>query len=267
MASRVSVFSVTNLAEQATITASSQATGFEATNVVPAGRPFYGWRSTGVSGQFLKLQRTATPGDVLALYVGNVNFSTLRVQASDTDDYSTLGVTFYQYTVPMSRNIFNWRYQSAVILPEEMNKTFLRLRVVTAIDPAATYLTIGDLWLGLATKVDLLHDISFQTITPRTLIDADSGAFTEELIMGEPRARLSVNRRARTDRLTPGMADDLTRWTEIDRQMYSTGGLFIPTINDPTNAFIVRQVGQYGWTRQRLNFMDSHMDLDEIVGP
>jgi len=271
--SRVSVFSTTNLAETATITASTSLANAPVSNLLSVGRPFSRWQSADLAASYVIVTMpSVTAGTKLVVYLGNTNFTTVTICA---DDHNPLiGAHTFQQTYTLSRNTVNWRIQGAFVLPVTWNQPYIFISIpVQTLVPTSAMVAdvgyaIGDLWIGAATEVDLLYDISYTTTTPRQLIEADSGAFTEELLMGEPRARLSIGRRARITRVTPGVDDDYERWTEIDRAMYNNGsGLVVPSKNDPTMGFIVRQVGEYGWSRSRLNYLESRMDLDEIVGP
>lgn len=257
-------FSFQNFVSDATITASSEAASYPATNIAFPERPFMPWRSgaTGAQSVVIDFGSAQTLGVVV---LARTNFVTATLAGNASDSW---GSPSFSQAITITRNPLTGRYQYAALLTG-FTFQFMRISIAsqTPTDGAAYYL-LGGVWAGAATAPpkNFLYQVEYRTIEPRVDLQPDHGGWRQRVHLGEPVARMSATRVARTTFPTPFVDDHLRLWTDLDRQMREADkfALFLNNL-DSSQGYVVRRTSDMTWRQGRHRRSDSSLDLEEAV--
>jgi hypothetical protein len=232
------------------VTATSEDSGYPASNLLTPRAPFIPWKSTSTATQTLSL--TMSEASDLILLV-RANFTEATIGGVEVD---------------LSRNFVNWRYQLVHLLSSGV--TTLSVVIPTqATTDGASYFSLGGIWAGpqVLPPLDFRFDVSPETLVGEITVKPDHGGWAEVMRLGEPRASFAVTRVAtKLRRLSPGRGDSLQSWSEIDRQCWEAE-VFAMAFNagDDSAAYVCRRIGAIDWNRNRLNIAEGALKLEEVI--
>lgn len=258
--------SFANLVADATVTATSEDELLTAQNLKAPERPFLQWETEALGAQRAVVDFGAAK-QVDIVYVRHTNVTSVQVQGNTADSWASPAFT---QPLTVTKNPFTRRYQVAALL-SGFNYRYLSLLIPsqTPVDGSSSY-RIGGLWAGAATKVPKNFDfaIGHEIVEPAQDVGPAHGGWAQRLKLGQPIVKLSVTRRARTHRKSPGLGDQLADWGEIDEKVWDAD-LFLLFLDagDPCQGYIVRRDTGVAWERPRLRRADSPWQLTEVVGP
>lgn len=256
-------FSFINYLVDGSVSASSETTEFPAENLQANGRPWKGWRSTATGSQ--TITGSFSSSQVGVVYLNNCNFAqaTLTVGSRSID----AEIRFCAYC---------YRYQYAWLLDDETaggptaSGVSVAIPSQTPVD-GASYYRLGGLWAGAVTvpPSHYLFDVERTTSRPQTARQLLTGGAVP-VKLGNPYARISVQRMARTDRLAPGFQDQLEDWGFIDYLFWQQSEmLMVMSRRDTADAYIVNSTDDgFSWQRTpSLLRAGSRVSFIEMVGP
>ena len=260
---------VDNAAVGRTITPSTQANNYPASNLLRPFEPTMPWRTTATTEQtaVIDLGSAFALGRIILL---GLNYATLTLQANATDSWGA--PTYTSGTLTAERNLWTQRTQRCIwVAPLVAGVTpslrYVRL-VIAAQTPTdgATYFSSSGIILGAAValpsggiRIDPVHE----TLSNKREARTPSGRVQSQ-VFGEPYALLRYRRQALT---SVSGAFDLTAieaWKEIDRRLEENVGSGTGWCSDkPWEAFIVRLANTPRWPLSYPNAIDD-LVLEEM---
>lgn len=261
-------FSFTNhlAATGIVLTPSSVDTAYPASNLKEPQRPFLPFKTLAAGAQNVVIDFLSAK-TIDLVHLVRANFTSATLQGNSSNDWASPPFT---HSVTIARNAFNGRYQYGALLTSFAYR-YLRL-VIPSQTPlnGDTVYSLGGIWAGEATKPpkNFLFDVTFDVHEPRQEMQPDHGGWRQRLVLGEALARLTVNRRAKVTRKTPGFNDELASWLALDRQAREVDhfALFLDN-GDSAQAYVARNVAPVSWNVDRLESARGEYSLEEVLGP
>lgn len=243
---------------------SQQSASFAAQNVKTPQRPFFPWR-TGATGDQNVVVDFGSAKVVEALVLVRTNFVTARIQGNPSDSW---GAPAFDQLVTIDENPQNGRNQYGSILTG-FNYRFLRILIPsqTPIDGVGYYL-LGGIWAGTQVRPpsNFLYQVNYDTIEPLVDLQPDHKGWRQRLTLGEPVAKLTAKRKARTGFPQPFVNDHLRRWTALDRQMREADFFaFLLDNGDPSQSYVMRRISEMAWSHNRQRLSEGDLILEEAI--
>jgi hypothetical protein len=266
MAARVGL---TNLIATATISASTQATGYSAENVKTPQRPFAPWKTTTTAGTQSVTADLGSAKAVDAVALVHANFAIARIQADDAPTFNSAGGNpQYDQLITLTRNPWNGRY-SHIHRPVTVPRRYWRIQIPNqATTDGATEYRLGGWWAGVfvALPRGLRWSYRIHRIKPKEIVGPDHEGWDEELVLGHLRTHIVVHRHAVIG-ATPGLNDKLAEWLELERQWSELAfALFALRDDDPSQVGVMKLISDADW-EVRIPAAEADFELKEVLGP
>lgn len=273
MADSSTSLSFANLAAvYGTITASSAATGWPASNLALANR-YLPWRSTGTTQQEIVIDLgAARTVDRIALI--DTNVTQFRVEQNATNVWTSPAYVSSPQAIgrdPDRRAYRRW-FERAPHTPLTLRYTRIVIPAQIPNDGAA-YFRMGTLWMGTFVGLPTDPRVAYQqgVTTPKLREEFSLSRAAVEYKSGDSFARQSYTRFAEMALGTPGVGDDWGAWLDIDRQIEDAPGMAFCYLVDywggpvaPSGVWIMRQTNQTDW-RASWPVAEDAWDLEEVV--
>jgi hypothetical protein len=243
---------------------SQQSTSFSASNVKTPQRPFFPWR-TGALGDQNVVVDFGVAKAVETFLIARTNFTSARIQGNPSDSW---GAPAFDQAITIDRNPVNGRYQYGATLTA-FNYRFLRVLIPsqTPVDGVGYYL-LGGLFAGTEVRppMNYLYQVNYDTIEPLIDLQPDHKGWRQRLTLGEPVAKMTVKRKARTNFQQPFVGDHLRRWADLDRQMREADFFaFLTDSGDTSQSYMMRRISEMSWSHNRQRLSEGDLVLEEAI--
>ena len=266
MRSYPTYLSLLNYVATAAITTTDPNGSATADYIRSPGRPFLPWRTGALGAQNIVINFGSTKSVKLLLLV-RTNFTTANIQGHPSDSW---GAPAFDQAITISRNPWNYRYQWGMRVVG-FSYQYMRISIPSqsTTDGSTGYL-LGGVWAGDELRIprQFRFDYDAETVEPLVDMIPPHQGWRQRLIMGEPMARFTFSRIATIDQFTPGYADQLLAWKDIDRQIRENDiCALLLTTQDPAQAFVVRPTGDNKWRRNKYTMAEHQITYEEVLGP
>lgn len=262
--------SLTNYLSTATITAVSAASGYPASNLALATRPFQPYISGAAGAGQIATADLGSAKSVEAIALGRLSFTALTVQADDSASFNSSGGSPQFSQALTASEALNGRYHTSYRPPSAVVRRHWRV-VIADQSPIATlphsagagYYVGGWWWLGpLSTVRDILMDPELERLHPVDRLPLPSGGASES-DMGYPYVTITARRVAEQD--AGGLDTQMRQWLTLDRAWREAGAaLVLPRDDVPSDAYVMRQLAGSKFTWGRV-FSDGDLALEEVT--
>jgi hypothetical protein len=260
-------FSFTNevAADAVTVTGSSQqSASFPAENLKTPQRPFLPWR-TGATGAQSAVIDFGSAKTIDTLVLARTNFASANIQGNASNSW---GSPSFDQAITIDQNPLTRRYQYGAVLIG-FNYRYLRILIPsqTPVDGAAYYL-LGGVWAGPQTLPpnSFLYQVEYETVEPLLDLQPEHKGWRQRLTLGEPLAKMTAKRMARTRFPTPFVNDHLRRWVMIDGQTREAGIFgFLCDNGDTSQSYVVSRITELRWNHNRQRVSESDIGLEEAI--
>lgn len=244
------ISTVNLLKSAASITASSQATGYEASHLSEPEFLYQPWRSVGTGAATIIVDHGAAKTmNRVTLLDANFTAFTLEQHTSNTWTSPTftsgpqaIGLDFYR------RHYRRW-YERAPSTPLTLRWTRLVIPAQTPTD-GASYFRLGGLHFGTITGLPRSPRPGYtgSASDPRVTIEAEGGWRTQYEV-GDPVVQQTWSRFAVKEAMHPGVGDEWGGWLDIDRAIAAAGGLFLHYVDfwGDSSCWMMRQENENRW--------------------
>jgi hypothetical protein len=264
------ISTVNLLKSAASITASSQATGYEASHLAEPEFFYEAWRSTATTLQTIVVDHGAAK-TMHRVVLFDTNFTLFTLEQHTSNVWTS--PTFTSGPQAIGRDFYHRQYRRWY---ERGPNTPLTLRWTRIVIPAgqtttdgAAYYRLGGLYFGAITGVPVAPRSGYAggPDDPRLTLDADSGWVTQ-IEIGDPVVHQTWTRFASKNPLAPGLNDEWGEWLDIDRAIADAGGLFCHFVDlwGPGAVWMMRQENPNKWQDKESGFAaEDGWDLYECV--
>jgi hypothetical protein len=251
-----------------TITATTQAAGYPASNMLSPASPFLEWRSTNLAIQQIQIDFGA-PRLVELVVLVNVNFI-------------APGIMLHFESTPMFQegpviaatpgfNYSNRRYSYAWVPSPPGNRRYLRLEInTTSTTDSLAYFRCGGIWAGplFALPRDIRWEEEMVTVEPMIEIQPAHHGWRQRLKMGEPYTIIRARRLAVTaNGAAPGVNAELQTWQHADYLMwYFDAFAWFSNRGKAQDAWIMRRISEAAWPIHQ-TVSEGDLVMEELTGP
>jgi hypothetical protein len=262
-----SYISFSNLAKTATITVSSEASGYPKANLQEPELLGLPWRATVATDSWIVIDLgSAIPFDRLSLIGANV--TSVKIQQHTSDSW---GAPAYDSgTLTIGRDPDQRLYRLTVASGGNFTRRFTRIVIPTQTPVSGSTFELAGIHLGNFTTIP--HGIAvfpgYRAARARPFVShrAQLGGWSVAYPSGDTFSTPRYSRFAAKSTTTPGIGDEYASWLAIDRQIDAAPkGIFclaLPWLG-PGAVGMFRQVNDHDWQDDGATVMRDAWDLDE----
>jgi hypothetical protein len=222
----------------------AEVVGFPKTNILQPERPYKTVRTPATTGHDLFIDLGAAAVSYDTIIVVNKNYAVFWI---DTSNVSTFTPIIYSAVVPAltTRCPWNTRYMHVFKTPSVRTERYINFRIPaqTTLD-GAPYFSTGGLWIGTTENLTTILGRSwkwaytFGPTYPELKIGPSHNGWSRTVRRGNPRATLAASLEPDILKATPGDADGLAQWLDLQRRIREN--YFCAVIEDwhPAHALI-----------------------------
>ena len=268
MATAQARLSLVNAAATATITATTEAAGWPASNMQRPQAPFEQWRSTNKTLHEIVVDfGAATPIGLVVLV--DVNFQTPGIDILFED--SIMGGGTPAVVATPEFNAWNRRYSYAWAPSPVGNRRYLRVQINTSTTTdGAAYFRVGGIWAGPLAGLfrDIRWDEEMLTVEPSIDLQPSHQSWRQRLRMGDPYTVIRARRIAVTaNGAAAGVNAELDHWLLIDHYMWGQDAFaWFSNRGKAAEAWIMRRISEAAWPIHQ-TVSEGGLVMEEITGP